>query len=122
MEELRAEIKVLGARLDSHRNKILELEARVHLLNLERAMDAPVREKANATPKPNTGPSELVKMVRDAAIDPMFRALYGKGELSEPTWRGTNAYAKDAILAVAEFLEQAGFAGTAGSLRAHMEP
>ena len=108
-------VLAMKPRLDMHRDKILELEARVHLLNLERAMDAPA-------PKPNTEPSELVKLVRDRSHDPMYAAMGGHPYGSRHYWRGTNAYAEDAILAVANWLAVEQYAHAAAALRAQLEP
>ena len=65
---------------------------------------------------------DLLTLVRDAAIDPKFRALYGQGELSAPNWKGTNAYAKDAILAVADWLYADGWVSIPERIRAQLEP
>jgi prefoldin subunit 5 len=177
VEELRADIKTMYARLDKHRDKILEIESALarltepdlylpshttgdepddectcwtHDLNdgiSGSVYDAggwrvpdpgcPVHEPDK--PKPNTEPSELLTMVRDRAIDPMYEALGAPRFFSPhrvPHWRGTNAYAEDAIHTFANWLDAEAdraraarlmtaadrYAGAARHVRAQLEP
>jgi hypothetical protein len=128
VEELRADIRTMYARLDAHRHKIRDIESALAMLLGEPAPSVVTYTTTGDEPKPNTEPSELVKLVRDRSHDPMFRELYGKGELCGPDWRGTNHYARLAILAVADWLERfeypliCDYRTTAKCLRSQLEP